>query len=99
MAVSLVPLSPERLTDLRRFLCDVFQLPPEAGFIDPPLLQWKYFAPHPYSSGPRSYVLDVDGVLGAHGCVTPVRYQVSEEVVAAMQIIDWAAGHSCPAAG
>jgi hypothetical protein len=69
---------------------------PDACFVRPDLMDWKYFAPHPFWTGARSYILESDGVIAAHGCISPVRFAGG---IASMQIIDWAAGPKLPGGG
>lgn len=85
--------------ELVQFLSRVFgitKLPPN---LLSSALAWKYFEPHPWWPGSRSYMLRTEEGLAAHGCVAPVRFGVGGDPVESMQIVDWAAGRLVPAAG
>jgi hypothetical protein len=70
-----------------------FDAPPNAPFLDPELLRWKYFEPNPaWPSVPRSYVLDQDGKLLAHGCTWPVASGMA-------CLIDWVSAKGTPGMG
>jgi hypothetical protein len=90
---------PERSQEVLDFLCRVFgiqDLPPN---LRPEMQAWKYFARHPWSSPVRSYILETENGIAAHGCVAPVRFAWGERTLDSMVIIDWAAGTQIPGAG
>ena len=104
MPSGLVLTAPQDLPELTGFLLDVFHASPEAPFVQPALLHWKYFVPRPDWNGPRSYVLRSEGRISAHGCVAPVDFRPpgargSSAPVTGMRVIDWAGGRQAPAAG
>jgi hypothetical protein len=99
MDVTFSEAPPERGHEVVEFLCAVFgikDLPPN---LLPDAQAWKYFAPHPWSSTVRSYVLETKDGIAAHGCVAPVRFASGEKVLDSMVIIDWASGSLVPGAG
>jgi hypothetical protein len=66
---------------------EAFDVAPDAPFLNPDLLRWKYF-----DAEPRSYVLDQGGKLLAHGCIWPVAPGMG-------CLIDWVSGKSIPGMG
>ncbi len=91
---------PEEIAELAEFLRVAFSAPQSAAFLEPALLRWKYFAPRPDWSGPRSYMLRQDGRIVAHGCAWPVILRgASGREVASARVIDWAASAAVPGAG
>src|SRR5438105_15581413 len=67
------PALRESLAD---FLLATFRLGADAPFVEPALLSWKYDAPRPDWSGPRSFVWKDGGAIVAHACMCPVTYSV-----------------------
>ncbi len=99
MQVTFSEAPPERTHEVLEFLRTVFgikDLPPN---LLPDAQAWKYFAPHPWSSAVRSYVLETENGIAAHGCVAPVRFASGNAVLDSMVIIDWASGNLVPGAG
>ena len=96
------PCSPDPSSrqTLVKFLLSAFQLPPEAPFVRPDILTWKYDQPRLDFSGPRSYVWkDGSSEIAAHACLCPVTYSLPAGDVRASYLIDWAAARSSPGAG
>ncbi len=62
-------------------------------------MRWKYFDPHPFWEGSRSYVLESGTQMAAHGCVVPIRFLTESGPVTSCCIIDWAANPAFPGAG
>jgi hypothetical protein len=91
-------LSPSRTPELIRFLAGVFGSSESLSFRSD-LIDWKYFEPHPWWPESRSYLIDTDQGIAAHGCVVPVRYSTGSGTVESMQIIDWAANNLAPGGG
>lgn len=99
MGLTFSVISPERSPELITFLSSVFgvkKLPPN---LSPEVWEWKYFAPHPWWPTGRSYVLETDSGIAAHGCMAPVRFASGDTVLESMVIIDWASGRLVPGAG
>ncbi|MGD0500003.1 MAG: hypothetical protein ABSC23_16375 [Bryobacteraceae bacterium] len=74
---------------LRDFLIGAFGVAPTRAFLQPNLLQWKYFEPRPDWSEPRSFVLAEREVLLAHIGLWPVTLLVPAGPVPAIQALDW----------
>jgi hypothetical protein len=104
MPSGLVLTAPEDLPELTEFLRGVFHALPDAPFVRPETMQWKYFAPRPDWTGSRSYVMRSEGRICAHGGVSPVSFrrralEGGTGLVTGMRVIDWAGGRGTPAAG
>lgn len=89
----------ERLGDVIPFLGRVFHSPPGAPILDQRLFDWKFESPHPLWPGRRSFVLEHQGAIAAHGGVIPIHYRGSAGPFRSMQVIDWAGDNSVPGAG
>jgi len=99
MALTFCLISLERLNKVVTFLYKVFgitDLPPN---FSPEALAWKYFVVHPWWPTSRSYVLETESGIAAHGCVAPIRFAAGDAVLESMVIIDWASGKIAPGAG
>jgi len=64
--------------------------------IEPAFQQWKYWSHHPFTAAGRSYVLDGQGSVIAHGCRWPMRILTAAAGCDGFHLIDWAAetGHA-----
>ena len=81
------------------FLREVFGVKPEERAFEPATMRWKFFAPGPDWQGSRSYVLEHDGQIAAHGCVWPVTALTGGREMRLVQVVDWAASRRVPGAG
>lgn len=99
MPLTFVPTGRDDVPELVRFLTSVFGLRDDAPFVAKELIEWKYFAAHPYWDGPRSYLLKQDGRFAAHGCAHPVTFLAPGRSVTSTRVIDWAGGPAVPGAG
>jgi len=72
-------------------------MPADAPALDAALLRWKYWEPGTSWNGSRSFALEQDGSLVAHGSIWPIA-GIAEGVVAA-NLLDWAAARMPPGAG
>ena len=77
----------------------VFQLEPENPFHHRAYQDWKYWRPHPDWAGSRSYVMERDGKLTAHGCTWPLRFLGAGREWKGQYLIDWAASSSAAGVG
>ena len=96
------PSTPGDLPAIAELLQAAFEAPAGAPFLDPKLLHWKYFEPHPEWREPRSYVLDQGGKLIAHGCVWPSTLRSSLQATGPLQalcLIDWVSSKTAPGMG
>jgi Acetyltransferase (GNAT) domain len=88
------------LPALAKFLVRVYQFDPPDHHADTRLLEWKYLSPRPGWDGSRSYVLEKDGEIVAHGGVSPVTFRLpTGGTVSSLTITDWAADPSNPGVG
>jgi hypothetical protein len=81
------------------FLLATFRLGPEAPFVQPALLRWKYDEPRPDWSGPRSFIWKEGDTIAAHACMCPVTYSLPSGDVTGSYLIDWAAARTFAGAG
>jgi hypothetical protein len=82
-----------------QFLCRTFHLPDTTPGFLPEIARWKYFGSYPDFSGPRSYVLENETGIVAHGCIAPIQIEGPDGIVTAGQVIDWAGARTSPGSG
>lgn len=99
MAIEFVPVTPAEQEELARFLTSAFRMQPDAPFVNPTLLRWKYFENRPDWAGPRSYVLKQSGHTIAHGCICPLTLTGLKAEITSMRVIDWAGSPRVPGSG
>lgn len=90
---------PSDLHKITEALIAGFAAPPDADFLDPELLRWKYFEPGPEWQGSRSYILRKDNVIKAHCGVWPMNLEVSHQRVTCNCYVDWVGDRDTPGAG
>ncbi len=91
--------APEDLGALLPFLMSAFEAGPEAWFVDPALAQWKFFETRPDWEGSRSYVLEQNSQILAHGCVHPLLFATPRGDITGAQVIDWASSRKLNGGG
>jgi hypothetical protein len=88
------------LPALSKFLLRVYKFEPSDFHFAPRFLEWKYLYPRAGWQGSRSYLLERDGKIVAHGGVCPVTYRLlTGETVSGHVIVDWAADSTTPGLG
>ena len=97
MKSSVRPTSVEDLSAVRQFLQGAFHSSPDAPFLDPAVMAWKYWDRRDDWQGPRAYVLERDSVIVAHAGIYPLTFGAGE--VRGVQMIDWASAKESPGAG
>ncbi|HEY1217725.1 MAG: hypothetical protein ABSE42_13105 [Bryobacteraceae bacterium] len=97
MRSALRPTTIDDLGKVRQFLRQAFRVSPNAPFLDPSVMTWKYWDRRDDCEGPRAYVLEHDGVIVAHAGIYPLTFDGGE--VRGIQMIDWAAANESPGAG
>jgi len=90
---------PAHRETLVSFLLATFRLTPEAPFVQPALLHWKYDEPRPDWSGPRSFSWRDGQAIAAHACMCPVTYTLRSGDVTGSYLIDWGASRASAGAG
>jgi hypothetical protein len=80
------------------FLARIFDVSTGEPIVDPHLMEWKYWKERPGWPGSRSYVLERNGSIVAHGAAWPSRIMTGAGVPA-FSLIDWAASADSPGAG
>ncbi len=96
MKSTLRPTSPADLNEVRQFLQRAFNAAPDAPFLDPAVMAWKYWDRRDDWDGPRGYVLERDGVIVAHAGIYPMTFAGEARGI---QMIDWASTADAPGAG
>lgn len=92
--------SPSDAPKVAAFLRSVFAASPEAAAFSPDLLHWKFWADREGMEGSRSFVLEQEGAILAHGALWPSTVLTpSGAILPAAQVIDWAADSASPGAG
>jgi len=99
MPSEILPTTPADMPAVAAFLADVYQSGPDALFVQPAMLRWKYYEPHPAWAGSRSYVMKEAQRIVAHGCACPVTFLVPGGEVRGTTVNDWAAERVSPGAG
>jgi hypothetical protein len=93
MTREIVPLSPEDLDRLSRFLTAGFHTAPGAVFAAEDVLEWKYLTGRNADEPPRSYVArDEGGTIIGHVGICPTAFEgaaISGGSVATLHMIDW----------
>jgi hypothetical protein len=84
---------------LAEFLRSIFDVRPDAPFLHPQLLRWKYFEPRPDWNGPRSWAVRDDSGIAAHVGVWPLGFVTPSGPVDSLHLIDWAASPRSPGSG
>lgn len=87
--------SPDDLPRIQALLQAAFQSGPDAPNLDAALLRWKYWDAGTSWEGPRSYAIEKDGIILAHGSLWPVEIAG----VCAANLLDWAAVKFPPGMG
>jgi hypothetical protein len=99
MSLQVEQTQPSEQSALVQFLISVFDANPDAPFVNPKLMWWKYFEPCADWSGPRSMILKQGEQIVAHGGIFPFTFVTEGREVAGIHLIDWAASPSVPGAG
>jgi hypothetical protein len=99
MSIQLHAVAAGEREAVSRLLLDVFGLPPGSPFVDPRLMQWKYFEPLPGWSGPRSWAMKEGRDIVAHIGEWPFHFAGPGGLVDCVHLIDWGADPGSPGAG
>jgi hypothetical protein len=91
--------TPDEGPAIADFLQRVFEMPADSPVIDQRSMEWKYWIPHPGWNGSRSYVMERDGVIIAHGAVVPLACRWGDRSLKIVHVIDWAARSDSQGAG
>jgi hypothetical protein len=94
MNSSVRPTSIDDMSKVRNFLQQAFSTSRDAHFLDPAVMAWKYWDRRGDWEGPRSYVLEYDGVIVAHAGIYPLTFCAGQ--VRGAHIIDWASAKGSP---
>lgn len=85
---------------LSAFLRETFGVSDDSPLVNHDNLRWKYWAARPdWSAGSRSFVLQKDDTILAHGCIWPFTLLRQNVRITGSNVIDWAAGKKSAGAG
>jgi hypothetical protein len=95
-----VQSSPEDAPKIAEFLRKVFHAGAEDAVARPDHMHWKYWEEREDWPGSRSFRLERDGVIVAHGAPWPSTVHIPDgAALRGAQVIDWAAEPSAPGSG
>ncbi|MGH9558822.1 MAG: hypothetical protein ACRD30_06235, partial [Bryobacteraceae bacterium] len=97
MKFTLRPAEPGDLSAIRELLQRAFRVSADAPFLNPALMQWKYWEAREDWTEPRAYILERDGAIAAHAGIMPVSF--GGGTIRGVQMIDWASAQDSPGAG
>jgi hypothetical protein len=88
------------LPSLTKFLVGAYKSDPSNPRFGAEVQAWKYLAPGPAWTGPRSYLLEKEGQIVAYCGISPATFQLPNgSAVSSLTMMDWAADPSSPAIG
>lgn len=99
MKFSFRPTTAGDLPALSRFLVRAFEAGPNAPFLNPAVMAWKYWERRDDWTEPRSYVLERDGTIVAHAGIWPLTFGEGDKTLRGIQMIDWGSAREAPGAG
>lgn len=91
--------SPGDEAGIAALLDRVFAGERDRSFLTPALLNWKYWEPRDDFAGARSYVMEKNGEIVAHGALWPVTVRTERGCERGLQVVDWASDPRAPGAG
>ncbi len=93
------PAVPADLPGISALLSAAFHTAPDAPFLNPALMEWKYWAPRGDWTEPRAYVLEKNGRFVAFAGLCPMVFGAGRDAIRGVHMIDWAAAEDTPGAG
>jgi hypothetical protein len=91
------PTTIDDLSMISQLLQQAFHVGPDAPFLDPSVMAWKYWDRRGDWEGPRSFVLEHDGVIVAFSGIMPITFSAGK--VRGVHMIDWVATREVPGSG
>jgi hypothetical protein len=91
--------TPADADSISELLATVFGAASDLSRISREAMFWKYWSPHPFWEGSRSYVLECQGRVVAHGAVVPQWCRWGTRRFRSFHLIDWAALGDAPGSG
>jgi hypothetical protein len=89
------PTTLDDLSTVSEFLLRVFAAGPDAPFVQPAVMRWKYWDPRADWTRPRGYVLERGGAITAHAGLWPLELNG----IRGVHMIDWGSAPEAPGAG
>jgi hypothetical protein len=100
MVESLRAAAEADLPNISRFLLKTYPAEASGAFAAADVLRWKYFEPRLNWTASRSYLLEKQGNIVAHGGLWPTQFRLpGGQSVSSVTILDWAGDPSVPAVG
>lgn len=99
MKSPLITSSPADGPRIAQFLETAFHIGPHHPSVQPDHLFWKYWSVREDWEGSRSFLLEREGNILAHGAVWPSWLRTEDETLRGGKVIDWAAAARPPGAG
>lgn len=99
MSSTFRPTTPGDASAIVNLMRKVFGMAADHPGLQRAQMEWKYWRPHEGWEGSRSYVLERDGEVTAHGAVMPLSLVWGERRLRVVHLIDWAARQDRPGAG
>jgi len=93
------PTDPSDADAISRLMQQIFGIPSGHPGLRAAQMDWKYWQRHPKWEGSRSFVMERDGELVAHGSVVPLSLAWQDRRYRLFHMIDWAAKPDSPGAG
>ena len=93
------PSTPRDQKAIAEFLRRTFGSGADEPYTQAAHMRWKYWQPHPSWPSSRSFVLERDSGLAAHGAAWPLRILAPGRTLSAFHLIDWAADPKLPGTG
>jgi len=93
--------TPDDYPRLREFLIRIFRAGTDDLFLRQEQMHWKYWEPRPDWQGPRSFIVEHDGNIAAHGGVWPMPVRLCEGGgwIPSFNLIDCASDPTYPGLG
>jgi hypothetical protein len=91
--------SPTDAESISRLMRQVFDMAANHPGLTPEQMHWKYWQDCPGWVGSRSFVMEREREIVAHGSVVPLTLASPDSQLNLVYLIDWAARADCPGAG
>jgi hypothetical protein len=93
------PSTPADADRIQEFLSRTFQNGKSSPLWRSDVLDWKYWEPRPDWPGSRSYIVERDNVILAHGAAWPMPLSSNSGSISGFFFYDWAADPASPGMG
>jgi hypothetical protein len=90
---------PADARSISKLMQQVFGMTPDDPVLGAGQMDWKYWRPHPAWQGSRSFVMERNSEVIAHGSVVPLSCAWGDRRLKVVHVIDWVARPDCTGAG